>query len=109
MKKLFNELIPLEKENNFLKVELYYSLGGFNYFTYKEEPRGYYLSATPIERSETCGCVMESFTAFSGIKQCVLECSRQSKKREAEALEKMGNYKESLVADVLAKNGLKVA
>ena len=26
-----------------LKVELYYSLGGTNVFTYKDEPRGYYL------------------------------------------------------------------
>ena len=109
MKKLFNELIPLDKENNFLKVELYYSLGGYNYFTYKEEPRGYYLSATPVEREEKYGCVMESVVAFSGIKQCIVPCSRQSKKREAEALEKMGGYKDELVAEVLAKNGLKVA
>ena len=109
MKKLHSELIKCSKENMFVKVELYYSLGGYNFFTYKEEPRGYYLSASPVERSESCGCVMESYTAFSGIKKCIVECQRQSKKREAEALEKMDNYKEALMKEVLSQNGLEVA
>lgn len=33
-----------------LKIELYYDLGGMNYFTGRAENRGYYLSVTPVER-----------------------------------------------------------
>ena len=35
-----------------LKIELYYDLGGYNCFTGKNEPRAYYLSVTPVERSD---------------------------------------------------------
>lgn len=75
-------------ENRFLRCELYYSLGGYNYFTYKSEPRGYYVSVTPVERERRNGYTMESVTAFSGVKVLVCEVNRKSKKAEAEALEK---------------------
>lgn len=35
---------------NCLKIEVYYHLGGINYFTYKDEQRGYYLSISPINK-----------------------------------------------------------
>ena len=66
---------------NALRCELYYSLGGINYFTYKNEARGYYLSVSPVERSEH----MESYVGLSGVKKCLLEVTRQSKKAEATA------------------------
>lgn len=66
-----------------LQAEVYYSLGGYNVFTGREEPRGYYLSVSPVTKS---GC-MVSYAAFSGSKKCVLKCERQSKKRFEEAKE----------------------
>ena len=32
-----------------LKVEVFYSKGGLNYFNYKEEKRGYWLSVRMVE------------------------------------------------------------
>ena len=34
------------------KVSVDYSKGGINYFSYKTEPRGYYLYVTPVVREE---------------------------------------------------------
>ena len=31
-----------------IKAEVYYSIGGLNYFTYKQEQRGYYISISPV-------------------------------------------------------------
>lgn len=70
-----------------LKAEIYYALGGINVFTYRNEPRGYYLSVSPVERAERNGYTMESFTAFSGMKWIVLPVQRKSAKKMAEAIE----------------------
>lgn len=69
-----------------LKAEIYYSLGGMNYFTSRVERRGYYMSISPVKRSNSSGCVMESYTAFTGLKQCVSEVSRKSQKKMNEAI-----------------------
>ena len=96
------------KENNqkatHLKVETYYSLGGMNYFTYKVEERGYYLSVVPVER----GNGMEGFIAFSGIKQLILPVKRQSKKAEEESEKLYKDYLEQLVNHVLEENNLEL-
>lgn len=99
------EYIPCNKPNSYLKVELYYSLGGYNLFTYKHEPRGYYLSVSPVER----GNGMESYTAFTGVKLCVLEVKRRSKKAEMEALAKVSEYKDQMIQRVLNESALEVA
>lgn len=70
-----------------LKAEIYYSLGGMNYFTYKNERRGYYMSISPVVRERIDYGTMESYTAFSGLKQCVLEVQRKSQKKMNEAVE----------------------
>ena len=96
------------KENNqnatHLKIETYYSLGGMNYFTYKNEQRGYYLSVVPVER----GNGMEGFIAFSGTKMLMLPVKRQSKKAEEEAEKLYETYLESLVNHVLEENNLEL-
>jgi hypothetical protein len=74
-----------------LKAEIYYALGGTNVFTYRNEPRGYYLSVSPVERAERNGYTMESFTAFSGKKWIVLPVQRKSQKKMAEAVEYFEN------------------
>lgn len=108
--------IPLkESENNrvkatHLKVETYYNKGGYNYFTYKEEPRGFYLSVSPVERSASAsGFMMESYTGFSGVKECVKTVARKSEKAEQEA-EVLAQAKEQdLINYVCAKNNLEIA
>jgi len=66
---------------NRLDASITYALGGMNYFTYRDEPRGYYFSLQPWESDG----VWRKFAAFSGVKKCVLPCGRQSAKRFEEA------------------------
>ena len=40
------------EDNKYLKVQVYYDLGGMNYFTGKQESRGYYIMVKPIEKGE---------------------------------------------------------
>lgn len=64
-----------------LKVELYYSLGGMNYFAGVNEARGLFLSVTPVSRTTyEGGGSSESYTAFSGVKKHVLDMKRMSQK-----------------------------
>lgn len=83
MEHIKKEYLNTNKDKTFLKCELYYSLGGMNYFTGRTEARGYYVSVSPVERGDG----WESYTAFSGWKKCVVECARKGKKAEAKALE----------------------
>lgn len=87
-----------------LKVETYYSLGGINYWTYKNEERGYYLSVVPVER----GNGMEGFVAFSGVKQLLYAVKRKSKKAEEEAEKLSASCLESLISYVLSTNNLEL-
>ena len=100
----------LELEQNpdatHLKVEVYYTKGGMNMFTYKEEPRGYYLSVSPGARERRDGVTLESYTAFSGIKDCVKQVSRKSDKAMREAEELAAAREEALIRLVCEKNGL---
>ena len=75
---------PSGDKNTHLKCEVYYKLGGMNYFSYENEPRGYYMSVTPCEIRD--GLI--SFRAFSGYKKVIKTVNRQSKKGFEEAKEK---------------------
>ena len=46
--KLETRRIPTNIAGKFIEVELYYSKGGYNVFTYKNESRGYYVRICPI-------------------------------------------------------------
>lgn len=87
-----------------LKVELYYSLGGTNYFTYKQAARGYYLSVTPVTRE---GC-MESYTAFTGYKRCVHPVKRRSKSAEIAAQKAAQDIETAMIGVILNENGLEL-
>lgn len=67
-----------------IKVSASYQLGGWNPFTHKEEKRGIYVSFTPVKRLPRDGYHMEMYTAFTGIKMCVKELKRNSRKSEEE-------------------------
>lgn len=81
-----------------LKVELYYSKGGNNVFTYKTERRGYYISVTPVKREMRNNVVLESFVAFTGLKQLLVPVERKSKKKEEEAQEVFNKYVDKFIA-----------
>ncbi|NDE69426.1 MAG: hypothetical protein EB057_05070 [Microbacteriaceae bacterium] len=73
--------IPISgKPNHYYKVNLFYSKGGLNYFTYKQEERGYYLSVKAVEQKQGDGYVVESYVAFNGVKSLVQTANRFSQK-----------------------------
>lgn len=49
---------------NHLKVSVFYDLGGINYSNYKTEPRGYWVSVTPVELSQSNGFDCERITGM---------------------------------------------
>jgi hypothetical protein len=104
--KKYIKIIKNEKDkNNNLKIEVYYDLGGYNMFTYQPKKRGYYISVTPVERSERNGVKIESVTAFTGYFELLEECSRKSKKAEAAAMEKAPYYEKMMIEYVCKNNG----
>jgi hypothetical protein len=65
-----------------LEAEVYYRLGGMNYFNSKVEQRGYVISVSPIERSRNC----VSYVGWTGKKLCIIPAERKTKKKTEEAL-----------------------
>lgn len=90
------------ERTNYLRIDLDYSKGGYNYFTYKEEKRGYYIHVSPVYRAGG----MESYTAFTGVKACLLEVARKSSKAEKEAAEIFETEKDKYINYILDKNNL---
>lgn len=102
--------LPIENSDQQLMVDIYYSLGGMNYFNYKNEPRGYYASITPVKVKQYEGYSTTEFGAFSGIKTFLLECKRKSTKAEKEAIALFTDEKRNeLIDKVLSKVDLKHA
>lgn len=92
------------RDANTLEIDVYYSLGGMNYFTGRNEPRGYYLSVTPAKRYKNS----TSYISFTGTKILLKEVKRQSAKAEAEAEEIAKGKVADLVASVCNRNGITV-
>jgi hypothetical protein len=61
-----------------LDVEVYYDLGGMNYFTGRTDRRGYFLSVSPITRFLVGGG--KSYLGFSGTHSLLLPANRFSQK-----------------------------
>lgn len=91
--------IPTNIAGKFIEVELYYSKGGYNVFTCKNESRGYYVRICPITVERN----MVSFIAFSGTKVCIHECSRKSAKAEREAIAAVNDEYRDLVSHLVSK------
>lgn len=98
-----------EKHVTHIKVRLSYNLGGCNPFTYQNEPRGYYLSVSPVERMERYGVVMESIVAFSGVKKLLKSVSRKSEKSEKEAEILAQNEENEMIQYILSESGVELA
>lgn len=106
--KKYIELQEKTRNATHLLIELRYNLGGFNYFTYKQEPRGYYLSVSPVELKQRDGYTLESYTAFTGTKYLVKEVPRKSTKAEREAEEKAEELEKALIRFVCAQNNIAI-
>lgn len=107
-KRILKEMPILNNKANILKVELYYSKGGMNYFTGTNERRGLYLSVSPVERRvyEGGGC-SEGFVAFTGIKKCVKEMARFNQKQLDTFVVDKADMTQ-LIDHVIEKNNLEV-
>lgn len=93
-----------------LKIEVYYSLGGMNYFSGNNEERGYWLSVCPVTRTEHKmdgkTYFSESYVGFSGTKLHVLTTTRQSEKAFKKAQELAKEREQELINVVVRKNNL---
>ena len=88
------------KENKKLQVEVYYDLGGYSYLSGTKNPRGYYLSVTPV-------LVKEHSVEYSfndrGYKTLLLEVKRKRKKRADEAIKLSYEKEQELIDAVLQR------
>lgn len=101
-------MVPVESgPATHLKIQLYYSKGGMNYFSGTTERRGIYLSVSPVSVFQGNGYTTETYTGFSGVKELVEECARFNPKR-FEAMEEPADRVKALVEHVCAKNGITV-
>ena len=103
MKKYISILNP-NKNANFIKIEVYYHLGGMNYFTGRAENRGYYISVSPVYKNG----ITESYTSFTGIKQCIKTVSRKSEKAYNDAVNAAPDVLPDLIDIVCIKNNIEV-
>lgn len=98
----------IERNGQTLKVEIYYDLGGYNYFSGNMKERGYYASVCPVERSTSNdGYVIEKYTAFTGTCQLLYTVKRKSKVAAIRAENIFTDeMRENLINHVLINNGL---
>lgn len=105
---IYEEKIPCtngkDVECNFLKVRIYYDLGGISWATYEPKKRGYYLSVTPVVVN---GCSV-SFMGFTGVCKLLNEVGRQSKKGEEQAKKLMQEQKQKLIDYVCNEHGITI-
>ena len=91
-------------EANYLRIDLDYSKGGYNYFTGSLEPRGYYIHVSPVLKNGNT----EQYVAFSGVKDCLLKVTRKSNKAEAEAMQIFEAVKNKYISYILEKHNLTI-
>lgn len=89
-------------ENQFLKVRVYYELGGRNYWSGGIDARGYYLSVQKVTLEQSNGFTSESFMIGSGgVRSLLVEVKRQSDKAKRQAEELAKSKEADLISSVL--------
>ena len=91
--------LPLEKENEFLTINVRHNAGGINYFNYKSEERGVYIhfqkeiitKGNGYSCSEFCPCDASSF------KIKAVEYKRKSQKKINDVFEWTKEYKDVIL------------
>lgn len=101
--------LPLTKgEGHVIDIDISYCEGGIDYGTYRQKPRGYYLSVSPIEEGYSAsGTKFTAFGLFSGLTQLIEPANRFSQKK-LDTLVAPQDVIDTLVAKVLDKNGLEL-
>lgn len=87
---------------NYVKADVYYDDGSRSIMAGRRNPRGYWLSISKVGRGkDDCGW-WESTAIYgnAGCKQLIFETTRQSKKREAEAVEYFRNNIDRYIAQM---------
>ncbi len=106
--KKYIDVAPNEEGVTHIKVETYYSKGGMNYFSSTNEPRGIYISVSPVTRTCHEGKYWtESFKGWSGNKKHMFAMERYNKKK-CDTFEMDAEYEQMLIDYVLNKNNLKL-
>lgn len=108
--------IPIKTENNsenYLRIMMDYSLGGYNWYNGDEEKRGYYLYCSPVEKKTSYYSNGEPFVTYTetvgkGGKFLLKEVSRQSKKANEEALILANKRTEELVNLICKRYGFEL-
>lgn len=79
---MINTHIPLDpvpgRETTHIRVTVRYSKGGLSYWDYKDKPRGYSVSVSPVK----CDGMFETYTAYTGYNMLLQTVKRQSPKME---------------------------
>jgi hypothetical protein len=92
-----------ELDGQTYEVELFYALGGMNYFTGTVEGRGYYLSVRPVEIGEG----WKRYTGFSGTKALVHPANRYGSNKLQEVADEWlsldNEMVQRLLTDVIAR------
>ena len=102
---MFKRYLKTDKENKFISVYVSYNKGNSDYRPVK---RGYYVHVQPVERIERNGVMLESFTAFTGYKQLLMEVGRASKKQENICDGIALDCARPIIQRVLEESGLKI-
>ena len=108
MKTILKRYIPIPETEycNCMQVEIYYTLGGYNVWNYKVDPRGFYLSITPMKHEVKNGYVSETYSAYTGLRQILLRVERRSKRAETIAVNEAAKILTPLIRQVCDKNNL---
>lgn len=83
-----------------VQIEIRYSLGGINYFNYKEQKRGYYFHVNPCKRKEYGNGIYSTEIQLwhdKAFKVCIKETSRKSEKTLNKLKEILNTNKEEIL------------
>lgn len=79
---------PLAREGTHIKLSLYYALGGANYFTGQQDPRGFNVSVSVVTREDKGAYSSESQMLGEGYRMQLEPAKRFNAKKLSELLEK---------------------
>ena len=91
---LYKEYIDTIKDNVKIKFTITFNKQTTSWATSQKRKIGYQVTVIPVEISKTGNVQIESFGAFTGFNDCLLEIDRQSKKRLETAIENLKTKKE---------------
>lgn len=92
---LHKEYHPFKDGNKEIKFSVSFNKDSHNWATSQPKKIGYQVTATIVQRTKSeGGFSIESFGAFQGFNDCLLEVERQSSKRLQTALEVLKSRKE---------------